>query len=333
MPVKVLSAPVLPPLVDPAVLAAAVRAGVRQPDINQAVYEVDTFLVALAVEDLGSGRPSVALEPVSEGVGYRVRGVREGSVYAALGLLDDDIIESINGVPLDGPGQALAALADGERGERGIMIQTSRAGVSSTRDLRFVGDMAWTHVFAARTGAPLPAEAPAVAADPVFPDMPSAPVPGGVPEAGSRPAATGRPAVPSPRPTSPPVSSSGSSGSSSSSAAAPSGAGSIQCGADGACSVARRDFDAMVADPNKLLRQVQVSEARGGYRLGGIRSGSQVSALGFRNGDIVVSVNGTRLDDQLGLLGLYGGLESTRTYNVVYKRGEALQTKTVRLRD
>ena len=89
----------------------------------------------------------------------------------------------------------------------------------------------------------------------------------------------------------------------------------------------------MVADPNRLLRQVQVSEARGGYKLGGIRSGSQVSQLGFRNGDVLVSVNGTRLDDQLGLLGLYAGLESTRSYNVVYERGGQRQTKNVRLRD
>jgi len=316
MPVRVLSAPVLPPVVDPAVLAAAVRAGVRQPDVNQAVYEVDAFLVALTVEDLASGRPSLVLEPVTEGgPGYLVRGVREGSVYAALGLLDGDVVESINGVPLDGPGQALAALTDSERG---VVIQASRAGVSATRDLRFTGGLAWSQIFATRTGAPLPAETVAVAADPVFPDMPSAPAPGSAPEVAGRPRVAGTAA--SPRP----------SLSSSSGTESP---GAIQCAGDGSCSVARRDFDAMVADPNKLLRQVQVSEARGGYKLGGIRSGSQVSQLGFRNGDVLVSVNGTRLDDQLGLLGLYAGLESTRSYNVVYERGGQRHTKSVRLRD
>jgi general secretion pathway protein C len=97
--------------------------------------------------------------------------------------------------------------------------------------------------------------------------------------------------------------------------------------------VARRDFDAMVANPEKLLRQVQVSPSGGGYRLSGIHAGSQVSQLGFRNGDVITAVNGTRLDDQLGLLGLYAGLDSTRSYNVTYQRGGARHTRTIRLRD
>lgn len=89
----------------------------------------------------------------------------------------------------------------------------------------------------------------------------------------------------------------------------------------------------MVADPNKLLRQVQVSEVNSGYRLSGIRGDSDVSKLGFRNGDVLVAINGTRLDDQLGLLGLYGGLGSTRTYNVSYERGGVRKTRTIRVRD
>jgi S1-C subfamily serine protease len=325
MPVKVLSAPVLPPLVDPAVLAAAVRAGVRQPDINQAVYEVDTFLVALTVEDLSSGRPSVTFEPVTEGVpGQLIHGVREGSVYAALGLLDGDIIESINGVPLDGPGQALAGLGEGDRG---VVVQVSRAGVSAARELRFVGGLAWSHVLAERTGAPLPAEAPAVIADPVFPDMPSAPAPGAIAEASAGgPRASGTSSRPGTTTT---PNSTGKSA-----RPEPSGAsGPIQCGLDGICFVARRDFDAAVADPGKLLRQVSVSEVRGGYKLDGIRSGSQVSQLGFRDGDVVTSVNGVRLDDSLGLLGLYGGLATTSSYKVVYERGGVRRGKVVRLRE
>jgi S1-C subfamily serine protease len=157
--------------------------------------------------------------------------------------------------------------------------------------------------------------------------MPSAPAPG---------EAAGRPAGASPRPgATTSTSKPGSSGSSG--AAGSTGAsnlpGEIQCGLDGICSVARRDFDAMVADPGKLLRQVSVSEAPGGYKLGGIRSGSQVSQLGFRNGDVLISVNGTQLDDQLGLLGLYGGLATTSSYKVVYERGGARRTKVVRLRE
>ena len=89
----------------------------------------------------------------------------------------------------------------------------------------------------------------------------------------------------------------------------------------------------MVADPDKLLRQVLVSEARGGYKLDGIRSGSQVSQLGFRDGDVLISVNGTQLDDSLGLLSLYGGLATTSSYKVVYERAGARRGKVVRLRE
>ena len=81
------------------------------------------------------------------------------------------------------------------------------------------------------------------------------------------------------------------------------------------------------------MRQVSVSEARGGYKLDQIRSGSQVSQLGFRNGDVIISVNGVQLDDSLGLLGLYGGLATTSSYKVVYERAGARRGKVVRLRE
>src|SRR5688500_14290766 len=96
-PARVLATPgVTPVVVDPAVFAAAVRIGVRQPDANQAVWELDPFLAALVVEDLASARPSLTLTPeIADGItlGHRISGVREGSVYAALGLLDGDIVE------------------------------------------------------------------------------------------------------------------------------------------------------------------------------------------------------------------------------------------------
>jgi type II secretory pathway component PulC len=321
VPARVVAAPGVPSSpIDPAVYAAAVRGGVRQRDANQAVYEVDAFLLALVVEDLLSGRPSVVVRPSPAGstIGYEVTGVREGSVYAAIGLLDGDIVEAINDIPLDGPGRGLEALAGSERGAR---LQVTRAGVSATRELRVAQGLAWSQVLAARAGLAPPEPEP-LAPEPVLEDMPSAPAAGGAPVAG-------RPRRPGDEAYRPPSSSSSSPSSSSPSSPA---ASPVQCSGD-ACTVARRDFDAMVADPDKLLRQVQVSEARGGYRLSGIRAGSQVSQLGFRNGDVLISVNGTRLDDQLGLLGLYGGLESTRSYNVTYERGGARHTRTVRLRD
>lgn len=317
VPARVVAAPTVP-TIDPAVLAAAVRDGVRLPDANQGVFEVDAFLVALAVEDLMSGRPSVRVEPSPAGgpIGYVISGLREGSPYVAIGLQDGDIIEAINDVPLDAPERGLTALAGSQRGAR---LQIVRAGVGMTRELRVVDGLAWAQVLAQRAGVAPPEPPPAIEPA-VLEDMPVA-EPGGSTPVASRPGGARRPGDAAYQPPS------GASG-----ASAPA-ASSVQCGSDGACSVARRDFDAMVADPDKLLRQVQVAPAGGGYRLSGIRGGSQVSQLGFRNGDVITAVNGTRLDDQLGLLGLYAGLDSTRSYNVTYQRGGARHTKTIRLRD
>ncbi len=318
VPARVVSiAPALP-LIDPAVLAAAVRDGVRLPDANQGVFEVDAFLVALAVEDLMSGRPSLSLQPSPAGgpIGYVISGVREGSLYAAIGLQDGDVIEAINDLPLDAPERGLAALAGSQRGAR---LQIVRAGVGMTRELRVVDGLAWGQVLAQRAGVAAP-ELPAVIEPPVLEDVPVGnPGTGSVASSGSR-----RPGDAAARP----PSSTPAPGGSTSPAA-----GAVQCASDGACSVARRDFDAMVANPEKLLRQVQVSPSGGGYRLSGIHAGSQVSQLGFRNGDVITAVNGTRLDDQLGLLGLYAGLDSTRSYNVTYQRGGARHMRTIRLRD
>ncbi|MBK7830439.1 hypothetical protein [Nannocystis sp.] len=329
VPARVVTAPSAGSPIDPAVFAAAVRAGVRQPDPNQGLYEVDAFLVALAVEDLASGRPSLNLSPTPAGgpIGYAISGVREGSVYAALGLLDGDVIEAINGAPLDAPERGLAALAGSERG---VQLQISRAGVGMTRELRIVGGLAWSQVLArldasGQGGVAPPAPRPGFEL-PVLEDMPVAPAGKGDPpvvassrrpgDAAYRPSTGASPSSPA----SSPASSSGS-------------PGAVQCAGDGSCTVARRDFDAMVADPDQLARQVQVTPSGAGYRLLGIRAGSQVSQLGFRNGDVLLSVNGTRLDDQLGLLGLYAGLDSTRSYNISYQRGGVKHSRTIRLRD
>lgn len=320
LPARVMTAPVVQGI-DPAVLAAAVRDGVRRPDANQGMYEVDAFLVALAVEDLASGRPSLLVQPSPAGgpIGFVISGVREGSLYAALDLRDGDVIEAINGAPLDAPERGLEALAGSQRGAR---LQIVRAGVGMTRELRVVEGLAWGQVLAQRTGAAPPAS-PGVIEAPVIEDMPVADAGSaqGVRRPGSPGSSVGT-ASTTPRGTP-----------SNASSSAPASSSSLQCGSDGACSVTRREFDAIVADPDKLSRQVQVSPSGSGYRLSGIRGGSQVSQLGFQNGDVITAVNGTRLDDQLGLLGLYAGLDSTRSYNVTFTRGGARRTKTLRLRD
>lgn len=326
VPARVALAPTLPPpMIDPAVMAAAIRGGVRQKSLNEGVFEVDAFLAALVVEDLRSARPSVTLAPVVvDGlqIGYSITGIREGSVYGAVGLIDGDLIESINGVVLAGPDPIAGAIV---ASERVAALQVTRAGVSMVHELRVAPGLAWSTLLAARSGALPPAELAVGtgAIDPAPSDMSGAPVDPPVEDADapsrSRPTSHGggKPAPSRPSTPSPP---------------SPTSSSGIQCAGDGSCTLSRREFDAAVADPDRLLRQVQLGPAPGGYRLSGIRAGTQVSQLGFRNGDIVRSINGTSVDNEMGLLGLYAGLGSTSTYRVGFQRAGATQTRTIRIR-
>ncbi|PCC66509.1 PDZ domain-containing protein [Nannocystis exedens] len=106
----------------------------------------------------------------------------------------------------------------------------------------------------------------------------------------------------------------------------------MQCASASSCTLDKSLFDAAIADPSKLERQASISPARGGYKLTRVAPGSTVAALGFRAGDVIVSVNGARLDDDMAALGLYMGLESTRNYNVTYERNGARASKSIALR-
>lgn len=339
-------------LAEPGPLRAAIAAGVRRRGENEASYEIDAFVAALAVEELASGTGGVRVEPAFERgaqVGYRLGEVVPGSVYHLVGLRAGDVIEAIGEVRLDSPGRAAGLLA---RSERGAQVTVSRDGVGFSLDLRIAGGLAWSELLRSRTGSP-----GQVAGDMPVGTGPLAQAPGDRSPAGEdaeMPAgprdgeAGGTPVVPlggaggaSPgsRPTSggKPVGGGGygrgsgvSTGSTGASGAA--GQKGVQCATASSCTLDRSLFDAAVADPSKLERQASISPARGGYKLTRVAAGSTVAALGFRAGDLIVSVNGARLDDDMAALGLYMGLESTRSYNVTYERNGARASKSIALR-
>lgn len=342
-------------LAEPGPLRAVIAAGVRRRSENEASYEIDAFVAALAVEELASGTGGVRVEPAFERgaqVGYRLGEVVPGSVYQRVGLRAGDVIEAIGEVRLDSPGRAAGLLG---RLERGAQVTVSRDGVGFSLDLRIAGGLAWSELLRSRTGSP-----GQVAGDMPVGTGPLAQGPGdrlaagedGEPPAGPRDGeAGGTPVVPlggvggassgvpaGPRPTGggKPVGggygrgsgvATGSTGSSSAG-----GQTGVQCATASSCTLEKRLFDAAVADPSKLERQASISPARGGYKLTRVAPGSAVAALGFRAGDLIVSVNGARLDDDMAALGLYMGLESTRSYNVTYERDGARASKSIALR-
>lgn len=348
-----------PTIAAPAALQAAIAAGVRRLGENEARFEVDAFVAALAVEELAGGGGGLKVEPALAGgamAGYRVAEVAPNSAYALLGLRAGDVIEAIGEVRLDSPERATALV--GALG-RGGTLAVVRDGVGFTIEVRVAGGVSWAELLRRRTGTPGQVVADSAlgtgAIAQVHEDMahePGSGVQGG--EDSSAPGAQGggaeRPtAAGTPQPAgatkagtsggakagtsggsvggAKPAASGGSAG-----GAGSAGATGVQCASAASCTLERRVFDAAVADPGKLDRQASIAPAKNGYKLTRVTPGSTVAALGFRAGDVIVSVNGARLDDDVAALGLYMGLASTRNYTVVYERGGARATKSIALR-
>lgn len=325
--------PLLVPLVEPGALRAAIAAGVRPRGANEASFEVDAFVAALVVEELAAGGGGLRVAPAVEGgaqVGYRVEAVADGSPYARVGLQAGDVIEAIGDVRLDSPGRAVGLLATSGRG---ATIAVTRDGVGFSIEVRVAGGLAWDALLRQRGGA---GEARvAIVNEGQVPEDRSRPVPEEptAPEPWDRspPAGTGRPARPGGG-SGGGGGGGGASGGGASTGGASGGPAVAQCATAASCTIDRKAFDAAVADPGSLSRQVAIAPAKGGYKLTRVAPGSPIAQLGFRAGDTLISVNGSRLDDDLAALGLYAGLGSTSRYSVVYERGGVRATKAIALR-
>lgn len=91
-------------------LDAAVAAGVRQ--VGEGVYEVDRALVDRIVASPGA-LARMRVQPVEQDgtvTGFRLYGVRRGSLPTAIGLENGDLIHSVNDLPMTSPAGALEAL-------------------------------------------------------------------------------------------------------------------------------------------------------------------------------------------------------------------------------
>jgi membrane-associated protease RseP (regulator of RpoE activity) len=331
--------PLLVPLVEPGALRAAIAAGVRPRGANEASFEVDAFVAALVVEELAAGGGGLRVAPAVEGgaqVGYRVEAVADGSPYARVGLQAGDVIEAIGGVRLDSPGRAVGLLATSGRG---ATIAVVRDGVGFSIEVRVAGGLAWDALLRQRGGGEARL---AVVSGGQVPEDRSRPVPEEppAPEPWDRSpptTGTGKPARPSGGSGGGTWGGGGSSGGGGGAGSGGGGAGSggsavAQCATAASCTIDRKAFDAAVADPDSLSRQVAIAPAKGGYKLTRVAPGSPIAQLGFRAGDTLISVNGSRLDDDLAALGLYAGLGSTSRYSVVYERNGVRATKAIALR-
>ena len=72
----------------------------RIREIASGTFEVESVLFDSLIEAPSEVAPGVWVEPVEEEgkpIGYRLNGIKPGGVLFRLGLMDDDIIEIVNG--------------------------------------------------------------------------------------------------------------------------------------------------------------------------------------------------------------------------------------------
>lgn len=317
---------------------AALAAGVRAR-AGVGGFEVDSFLATVALEELASGSSGLTItaHAGANGVdGYEVRGVAPESLYGRLGLRDGDRVVAINGAPATSPGRVLGALAGAGRH---LVVEIEREGVSSFVDLRLVDGLAWTATLAAQgIAAPsipmevhsvaLSEEALAAAAAAGVGGGASTQASGGGPRADAAKASGGGAAKAS-------GGAGSTSGGSGGSAKAGGGAGSAggtsaACKSASECTIRRSEVSSLISAPEKAMSQARATAVSRGYKLAGVKKGSAVERLGFRDGDVIRSVNGYALNDQAAALALYMSLQSTSVFRVNYERGGAAATKVIR---
>jgi type II secretion system protein C len=118
---------------DPA-LDAALAAGVRQ--VGDGAYEVDRALVDRVVASPGA-LARTRVQPVEQDgavVGFRLTGVRRGSLPTAIGLENGDLIHAVNDLPMTSPAGALEAL-QALREARHLRVQLTRRGQPRTVEI------------------------------------------------------------------------------------------------------------------------------------------------------------------------------------------------------
>ena len=91
-----------------------------------------------------------------------------------------------------------------------------------------------------------------------------------------------------------------------------------------------------VADLNSLMKQVRIRPhfkdgVPDGLTLSGVRSNSIFNEMGFRNGDVIVGVNGKNIESVDDALSLYQNLQSSDSVQVQIRRRGRMQTIDYRI--
>jgi general secretion pathway protein C len=107
----------------------------------------------------------------------------------------------------------------------------------------------------------------------------------------------------------------------------------IKCDGD-TCTVDRKFVEGLMANPAQLTKQARIvpSQKDGetqGYKLYGIRRDTLPKLLGFKNGDMLKSVNGEELTSMDKAMGLYTKLRQASNLSIEVERKGATVTKEI----
>ena len=113
-------------------------------------------------------------------------------------------------------------------------------------------------------------------------------------------------------------------------------AGKVRCDVDGKCKILRASFEELFTSPSAFVRQARIvpSQLDGviqGYKLYGIRRASLPKALGFKNGDLVRSIDGKPLGSMDEVMKLFTELRKASKYELVVERKGVPLTLTLEL--
>ena len=111
----------------------------------------------------------------------------------------------------------------------------------------------------------------------------------------------------------------------------------VACTEEHRCTLDRKYVEELLADPASLTTQMRMMPSLRdgvvrGFKLYGIRPGSLPKLLGFRNGDLLVSVNGVALNGVDGAMGAVQGLRRVDSLAVELERKGERMIKTCDLR-
>lgn len=318
--------PAAAPVSDPPVAAvavpgldAALARGIVAPTQDDGTYRVDPFVAVVVYERLRADlEPFVWVDAKgSAPAGFQVGPLQPADALSQLGLQRGDIVEALNGLPLQTSAQRELAL---DAAENRLTVTIYREDLSFTNSYRFDGGLAWRDVI----GGPVAEsgeEQPPAEPSPPDADVPSQPAPAARASPGKKRDGATRPARTPNRPTTrPPVPKSS----------------DIRCSSGSACTVTKRTFDDLRSSPSRLQKGVDIvpairNDVFSGYKLKRVTSGSPVHQLGFRSGDKITHINGRDLTDDAQAMALYWSLGSSKVFKIRYERGGRKQVKTVRV--